>query len=1238
MLLAVVCLLAAGKVRPADTPPVSDGPKPAEAIKVEVHRLKNDDLLKKAAGVYDKAAQDYLSAARALATAEILLEEAAKPADAPVGKDAAGPRPSGKEPTAEDKARVTGDAARATLDAARRQLQQVQSRKELLDRVSAGLDAGRSAAVAFLNALDDLKPYAIEIGLRVKDGSLAADKVPPEFAADALEKKRKELAADQEKRRQKEADAPKAQAGVARQLEEANRAVQAAEAEVAQAGRALAQEQQRLQLEKIYGRMNPDAMLADLGRLLEEGDALKGTYELALSRFHAQAATVARLRKALDALKQPDGQIPQITRAEDVEVAARSTQELTDFYAARVKAIEDLSAGLTTLAAYGGEFEADAAVSSEHLFKMSIVGGLLAKSGVPEDRFPEGAQPKRVADAAERQARSAADVQAATEKARGEIAELAKQLAEARQTGDAVAKQLASLKQSREVTTAALRWEGQLKVMTAAQVAEAFARIRQDLAAKSERLLHDQAAYKKAVAQVAEARTKLDGLKDPFLRQAEEQGQAERLGILGELRKEAGLDRDAPGAPPADTKKVGGDKSAELEKKPESEKRTDLQKATDVLTGLQQLLATRVRMLDERDEKTRELLAALDDLEKKAGADSAALAETRRLALELTAAATDLKKRVGKGELPGDKIPDGVTDALRIERRTQFDADAAGVLTTLAQVEQERETLRRSDPEADALKALAKDVLTVVGRRLDLLADLKKLTAEYQREKKDRPPSELKHLDRLAADRQSSDATTADWLLAIDGSQSSKALDELVATYYRELIEIEEKDDNLRRQKEKIEQLLELTRKESAAVAEALPLLEKQVARLQAAQEEELVLARARLKPDRADELLKAYQSRSGRLLPRPVPVGDKEKSEKVAEMAGVLFERMIQREAVRRWREMLAARLAPAVIKAEAGAYQDELARVNAAVGANARRVTALTGVEPPEPGQGATAEADRGRVVGGEIGKTRKELTRVRIGGIKAIAIKIAAIVLIAFLLPRILLWVVRRSVGAGKDRQDAGLVLSTLRTFLKAAVWVTALALILSVLGFDVTAVVAGLGIGGLAIGLAAQPMIADVIAAIIILAEGRFKIGDVVKLGGDDPAKVIGLSWRSTQFRNADGLVVSVPNRRVTEQAVQNLTRAGETFDTLDVTVTTEREVSKVVAVIRQALEECKYLTADHGMSVRQFTHKGETKVVKYRFWWFVRDYEARNRTRDEVFSRISASLGEGDLKGTEVTLA
>src|SRR5262249_7375267 len=162
---------------------------------------------------------------------------------------------------------------------------------------------------------------------------------------------------------------------------------------------------------------------------------------------------------------------------------------------------------------------------------------------------------------------------------------------------------------------------------------------------------------------------------------------------------------------------------------------------------------------------------------------------------------------------------------LRVDSRAQLDADAAGVLTALTQVAQEREKLRRPDADADALKAVTKDLLTSVGRRLDLLADLKKLRAEYLQDKKDRPPSGL---DQLAEDRQSSDATMLDWLLGIDASQSSRTLEELLGAYYHELIEIEEKDENLKKQKDSIDQLIELNRKESAAATDALPLLAKE--------------------------------------------------------------------------------------------------------------------------------------------------------------------------------------------------------------------------------------------------------------------------------------------------------------------------------------------------------------------------------------------------------------------------
>src|SRR5262249_37869353 len=89
----------------------------------------------------------------------------------------------------------------------------------------------------------------------------------------------------------------------------------------------------------------------------------------------------------------------------------------------------------------------------------------------------------------------------------------------------------------------ALRFEEQLGKMSTAEVLDQFQKLRKDLANTAGTLKSQEEEYRKAVAAVARAKTKLDSPKDPFLRTAEEQGQAEKQKILAEFRKEAGLDR-----------------------------------------------------------------------------------------------------------------------------------------------------------------------------------------------------------------------------------------------------------------------------------------------------------------------------------------------------------------------------------------------------------------------------------------------------------------------------------------------------------------------------------------------------------------------------------------------------------------------------------------------------------------------------------------------------------------------
>lgn len=1248
MLSITLVVLAVEPGRSTQQPAGADSGKSAANKPTELHRLKNEDLLKQAVGIYDKAEQEYRAALRALAAAELLLEETTKAAEPPPNPKSSGPPPDpvGKKLTAEGKAQAAVDLAKEKRIVARQRLKLVQARQELLDRVSIRVEAISSASLAFLQALDDVKSFTLEIELRAKDGSLTRDKIPPDLLPGALEKKRKELAAEKDRWKQKIADAPTIRREQSKLLSEANQGVSAAESEVAQAGKTLTHEHQRAELELAYSKKSVDEMLADLTGLVDEWEGLTGTRELSLARFNESGTRRAKLRDAIIALKQPELKLRPITRAEDVEVASRMIQEQINYYSARTKALEDLRDILILHAQHGEEYEADAEVSDDHLFKMTVFGDLLKKAKVAEDKLPEQGRAKYLAAADVSLHKSVVEVHTAIVKAKSDLVIVEKRVVEARQAEEVAIKQLANLRQSQGVTTISLKYEEQFKGMSAAQLAEVFAKTRAALAAKQVALASDQTQYKNATAIAKEARAKLDAVKDTGLRQAEEEGQAERLRITRELRKAAGLDPNAgdartsapglPSSPPQGSAKeaTNGVKKNTPEKEPEPDKRTELEKLTERLADFQQQIAGKLRVVDEREEKSKVLLIALNEKEKKAAAFNNSLAEARQLALQLNAAAAELKKRVGKGQLASDKVPDGVTDALRFEVRTKLDADTAHVLTALEQIRREREKLLRPDAGTDTLKQAARELLALVGQRLDLLADLKKLTADYRREKKDLSPSEVKQGEQRAADRMSADGPAIDWLLGIDRSKKAKTLEELLEAYYVELNEIDAKDDNLKRQKEAVTRLGDLAGKELAALAKVVPVLGQHIARLQTAQEEELVLARARLLPDQADELLKAFRAKTGRLLAKPVPVRDTEKAEQVAELAEAIFEPLVQKEAAARWQEILATRLSATGIKIETGIYQDTLAQLNATAAANARRVAVLTGVEAPDPGNALASAVAKQPVVGGEITRTRQELTAIRIDGVRTIGYKIGLIVLAAFLLPRLLLLPFQRSVTS----EGSGLLLSALRAFLKLGAWMTAFAFTLSVLGFDVTAIVAGLGIGGLAIGLAAQTMLADMIAAAVIFAEGKFKIGDVIKLGDDEPAKVIGLSWRSTQLRNTVGLVVHIPNRQVTDKPVQNLTKAGKIFDVLEVTVTTEREVSKVLAVVRQALEECKYLTGPHGVSINEFNQKGDTKIVKYRFWWFVEEYEGRDTTRDAVFTRISRSLDDEDLKGTEVSLA
>jgi small conductance mechanosensitive channel len=128
--------------------------------------------------------------------------------------------------------------------------------------------------------------------------------------------------------------------------------------------------------------------------------------------------------------------------------------------------------------------------------------------------------------------------------------------------------------------------------------------------------------------------------------------------------------------------------------------------------------------------------------------------------------------------------------------------------------------------------------------------------------------------------------------------------------------------------------------------------------------------------------------------------------------------------------------------------------------------------------------------------------------------------------------------------------------------ALVVLVGVATILTEFGVNITAIVAGLGIAGVALGLGAQQFVRDAINGIFLLAEDQYRQGDVVRVA-DVTGTVEDLSIRRTIIRDIDGVVHSVPNGSIT--VVSNYTRDFALVN-IPVSVAYGEDLAKVETVV------------------------------------------------------------------------
>ena len=136
-------------------------------------------------------------------------------------------------------------------------------------------------------------------------------------------------------------------------------------------------------------------------------------------------------------------------------------------------------------------------------------------------------------------------------------------------------------------------------------------------------------------------------------------------------------------------------------------------------------------------------------------------------------------------------------------------------------------------------------------------------------------------------------------------------------------------------------------------------------------------------------------------------------------------------------------------------------------------------------------------------------------------------------------LILGFVEHRVGPEAEHTTLGSAIGIIRLLVTVALFAIAIILILDNLGVNVTGLVAGLGIGGIAIGLAAQGIFSDLFAALSIIFDRPFRKGDGIQVGNvSGSVEQIGL--KTTRIRALSGEQVVISNAKLLDQQLQNFT--------------------------------------------------------------------------------------------------
>jgi small-conductance mechanosensitive channel len=213
---------------------------------------------------------------------------------------------------------------------------------------------------------------------------------------------------------------------------------------------------------------------------------------------------------------------------------------------------------------------------------------------------------------------------------------------------------------------------------------------------------------------------------------------------------------------------------------------------------------------------------------------------------------------------------------------------------------------------------------------------------------------------------------------------------------------------------------------------------------------------------------------------------------------------------------------------------------------------------------------------------------------------------------------------------------IVFDLLNKFAGAIIFITAIIIVLDLLGVNIMPFIAGAGVAGIAIGFAAKDTLSNLIAGILLIVDRPFEIGDRIEVwsapsGSATWGDVIDIGLRATKIRTTDNIIIVIPNNEIMTRDIINYTLISEKIRVrVNIGVAYDTDIKKAKDIIIEVAESVDWIAKDPApkVVVRNF---GESSVdLQLRVW--IEDARKRMDTVSYITDKVKEAF---DANGVEI---